>query len=585
MPEEQLNCFVQVVASVERVGNALGTLAFTWATVVLLGGYPTSITCVDFAYATALFFLEAARGQQGVKSLDMYYTHAFEKCMNASILAPKKLNLTNFAMESLESDSRKKQLCGTVTTLIQMLGWTNQEDNQIRLLAAKITAELARGLQIVTIPGAMNSISSLLDNQNKQQIQELIIQKDSGGEENCWILKLWHQMTKKWSILEEEQWTETDVFLVLGLVTLERLATYDIVNCMEISRSMDLIPKITEFTSNNSERICVNETSQKILIDLSLKVLRRLASIGGETGITLRHKISEDPFLLGNLAEILEDSKSSQELRKLTIDILIKLAMDETTKREIGSIQVIVQMLMFAFTAQDDLPGAYSDCSMTMKAGQALSMLTLESADNCSAIMKEPGHRFFKDVARMLVHDNRYIHVAANVLQNLCKHSRVELGDSVLVELSSVLLEVLGQVMDAEGKELEVLVGLSSQICRVSPKSFSKALEQGQKEARFVEKLINGLNANMKPNPQFPGIRSVIVEQCIYMMELSSRYATYFRNHELMEALIRVEKTPSRAEKYRLFLGNTGLIEHRVNLSSLVERAKQLMAVHSTQQP
>uniref|UniRef100_A0A0E0EFA6 BLE2 protein n=1 Tax=Oryza meridionalis TaxID=40149 RepID=A0A0E0EFA6_9ORYZ len=807
MPEEQLNCFVRVVASVERVGNALGTLAFTWATVVLLGGYPTSITCVDFAYATALFFLEAARmfcpnrseyqlffRTRGalrpfswnrvivvicLNNVGLFLPSTKSKELSVSILmlvaatlpfpgvhklkggplrnaisllsplvvmvllipclwckdttpAPKwhllllarafytlllvmvllltisklqfpsivrlvhrlvihkslschqvilfscmylaavplvffspfllvmivfalltamcgslqipaavmrivigsicllhqdyygkgghannsdktnlkpthmhlrnKLNLTNFAMESLESDSRKKQLCGvrilyslvnrepydkqvlskvtnsmkTVTTLIQMLGWTNQEDNQIRLL---------RLLEIVTIPGAMNSISSLLDNQNKQQIQELIIQKDSGGEENCWILKLWHQMTKMWSILEEEQWTETDVFLVLGLVTLERLATYDIVNCMEISRSMDLIPKITEFTSNNSERICVNETSQKILIDLSLKVLRRLASIGGETGITLRHKISEDPFLLGNLAEILEDSKSSQELRKLTIDILIKLAMDETTKREIGSIQVIVQMLMFAFTAQDDLPGAYSDCSMTMKAGQALSMLTLESADNCSAIMKEPGHRFFKDVARMLVHDNRYIHVAANVLQNLCKHSRVELGDSDLVELSSVLPEVLGQVMDAEGKELEVLVGLSSQICRVSPKSFSKALEQGQKEARFVEKLINALNANMKPNPQFPGIRSVIVEQCIYMMELSSRYATYFRNHELMEALIRVEKTPSRAEKYRLFLGNTGLIEHRVNLSSLVERAKQLMAVHSTQQP
>ncbi len=157
--------------------------------------------------------------------------------------------------------------------------------------------------------------------------------------------------------------------------------------------------------------------------------------------------------------------------------------------------------------------------------------------------------------------------------------------ESNLHDAALYRLQVLGQVMDAEGKELEVLVGLSSQICRVSPKSFSKALEQGQKEARFVEKLINGLNANMKPNPQFPGIRSVIVEQCIYMMELSSRYATYFRNHELMEALIRVEKTPSRAEKYRLFLGNTGLIEHRVNLSSLVERAKQLMAVHSTQQP
>mgnify|MGYP003703172319 CR=1 FL=1 len=68
-------------------------------------------------------------------------------------------------------------------------------------------------------------------------------------------------------------------------------------------------------------------------------------------------------------------------------------------------------------------------------------MLTLENADNCSAIMKEPRHGFFKDLARML-QDNRYIYVAANVLQNLCKHSRVELRDSDVLELFSVLPEV-----------------------------------------------------------------------------------------------------------------------------------------------
>jgi hypothetical protein len=58
-PEKQLNLFVRVVASVERAGNALGTLAFTWATVVLLGGYPTSVNFEDFVFATTLFFLEA----------------------------------------------------------------------------------------------------------------------------------------------------------------------------------------------------------------------------------------------------------------------------------------------------------------------------------------------------------------------------------------------------------------------------------------------------------------------------------------------------------------------------------------------
>ncbi|KAF8668839.1 hypothetical protein HU200_052040 [Digitaria exilis] len=36
--EKQLNGFVKAVVRIERVGNALGTLAFTWATVVLLGG-------------------------------------------------------------------------------------------------------------------------------------------------------------------------------------------------------------------------------------------------------------------------------------------------------------------------------------------------------------------------------------------------------------------------------------------------------------------------------------------------------------------------------------------------------------------
>ena len=61
-PEKQLNGFVRAVALIERLGNALGTLAFTWATVVLLGGCPTVLRAVhDFWFATTIVFLEAAR--------------------------------------------------------------------------------------------------------------------------------------------------------------------------------------------------------------------------------------------------------------------------------------------------------------------------------------------------------------------------------------------------------------------------------------------------------------------------------------------------------------------------------------------
>jgi hypothetical protein len=60
LPETWLNRFVHVIASMERAGNALGTMAFTWATVVLLGGYPT-VLGQDFWFATAIIFLEAFR--------------------------------------------------------------------------------------------------------------------------------------------------------------------------------------------------------------------------------------------------------------------------------------------------------------------------------------------------------------------------------------------------------------------------------------------------------------------------------------------------------------------------------------------
>ncbi len=58
-PEKWLN-FVRLLAGIESVGNAFGTLAFTWATVVLLGGYPTVLKR-DFGIATAIIFLEATR--------------------------------------------------------------------------------------------------------------------------------------------------------------------------------------------------------------------------------------------------------------------------------------------------------------------------------------------------------------------------------------------------------------------------------------------------------------------------------------------------------------------------------------------
>lgn len=136
---------------------------------------------------------------------------------------------------------------------------------------------------------------------------------------------------------------------------------------------------------------------------------------------------------------------------------------------------------------------------------------------------------------------------------------------------------MLERIIDVEGAELETLIGLSSQICKIIPEDFTRELDGSQIKQRFVKRLVDTLNANMKPSADCPGIRRVILEQVIYLMECNSRYADCFNEFKTTEALSRVEQTVSKAESYRLFLGDEGFMKHSVPLSDLVTRAKELM--------
>jgi hypothetical protein len=133
-----------------------------------------------------------------------------------------------------------------------------------------------------------------------------------------------------------------------------------------------------------------------------------------------------------------------------------------------------------------------------------------------------------------------------------------------------------------EEAELEIFIGLSSQICKVIPRDFARELEDGHLKDIFVKRLVDALNANMEPSTHCPGIRRVILEQAINMMEHDSCYANCFIDRRMAEALSMVEETASEAETYSLFLGDVGLMEARMPLSSLVATAKQLLAIRQS---
>ncbi|XP_044318336.1 uncharacterized protein [Triticum aestivum] len=394
------------------------------------------------------------------------------------------------------------------------------------------------------------------------------------GQNSC-TLRCWKQITKCWYIPEEEPSTDQDLLPVLGMLILDTLASFDIENCIEINKATGLVSKIIDFTSNRTDMTNISETDQALLKGSSLRLLRRLVSTQGKFGVTLRQEISEHPFLLSNLAVILEDGGSSQELRELTAEILRNISMDANARDEIGKNRVIISGLMHAFLNREAASSTYSD-KLRKVAGQALAVLAMDSANNCSVMLAEPGYIFIKELTFM-IHGDMYRYVAASLLRSMCIHTQPKLGNSELKEISHILREVLEGIMDADGAELEVLVGLSSQICNAIPGDFVRELEHGQIKERFINRLVCALNSNMTPAAHCPGIRRVIVEHAIHIMECNPSYTDCFNECWMMEALLRVEHTPSRAEKYRFFMGDAGLMEHSMPLSALVARAKELM--------
>uniref|UniRef100_A0A0D9V2Z2 Uncharacterized protein n=1 Tax=Leersia perrieri TaxID=77586 RepID=A0A0D9V2Z2_9ORYZ len=199
----------------------------------------------------------------------------------------------------------------------------------------------------------------------------------------------------------------------------------------------------------------------------------------------------------------------------------------------------------------------------------------------------------------------------------------------IIYDSSGHFAKVLEKILDAKGKQLEVLIGLASQIHNVIPaQHFSKALDiiydsSGhfakvnhlqiigcqRKAARgpdwtritdsqrhtcqhfsealksrydnataLVGKLVRTLNSNQKPSPKWPRMRRATVELVICMMETHSPYKAVFREKGMKKALSEMKKTPPKLEKYKLFFGDVGVVlERGLSLLELVAKAKRLI--------
>ncbi|XP_048130021.1 uncharacterized protein LOC125313782 [Rhodamnia argentea] len=525
---------------------------------------------------------ECNLGASGMISTRRFFYDSYSRCLNGSIFDGLGMDMVTFAMDLLCSNSPDEQLIGArilhrfstteqfsddtlqkigtslpvVERLVEILNWKQPQEEEIRLAAAEIVSKLAgkkqNSLRVAGIPGAMETISSLLQTNRSPSSTA-----DAIGEKKI--------------IFDHEDygyWT----FNNLGLLILKKLAR-DHDNCGKIGNTRGLLSKIIDFT-HADERILKDSTvttSQVLTVKRSLQVMKMLASTTGTTGKMLRREISERVFTISNIRDILRYGEERPELQKLGIQILNSLAQDDDATERIGGTGGVLKELIKIFFQQGVLE---DQRDVRIVAGEALAMLAFESKSNCHRILKlNVVERLLEALEIPLLHVN-----AGRILRNLCAYSGPE-SFNQLRGVTAAAPTVLKAISSSEGKLQEVMVGLAAHAFKFMTAEESTTLFErtGFREAELACALVDILRSYRNPHIKVPRMRRFAIELAIWMMRENSINVRRFRDLGMEEELEGVLDTTSELESFNIFSGTIGLSRHSTTIQSLVETALMLL--------
>lgn len=526
---------------------------------------------------------ECEFGPSGMLSIRRFFYDAYSRCVNGSIFDGLKMDMVTFAMELLDSISPDEQLIGVrilqqfatnvrfsddtlqkiginisvIERLVEMLNWTDPQDEETRQSAAEILSKLAgkkqNCLRVAGIPGAMESISSLL-----QANRSNTGAADEIGEKNI--------------IFDHANygfWT----FNHLGLIILKKLSrNHD--NCGKIGNTRGLLPKIIDFT-HAGERLLQDDNaavSQILTVKRSLQLVKMLASTTGTTGKHLRKEISEIVFTISNIRDILRYGEKYPMLQKLGIDILTNLALDEDATERIGGTGGVLKGLFKIFFKEEM---AENQKHVRIAAGEALTMLALESKSNCYHILKlDVLERLIGALEVPLIRES-----AARILRNLCTVSGADCFNQIK-GVTAAVPTVLQGIMLEENKLQEVMIGLAEHVFKFMTSEEARIMfaEAGVTEAQLAEKLVQILKTHQYPPIKTPRIRRFAIELVIWMMRDKLTNVRIFKDLGTETVLEGVLETTAELESFNIFSGTVGLSRHSTTIHSLAETALKLLA-------
>ncbi|XP_033137167.1 uncharacterized protein LOC117128572 [Brassica rapa] len=472
-------------------------------------------------------------GVIGMVSIKRFFFDAFSKSVNGSNYDGDNVDMVSFVMELLGSSCPYEQLIGArilrkcaedkiekiginlpvIERLVEMRNWKDVKEEEIRRSAAEILSKLAGmtqySLRVAGITGAMESISSLL--QNTRSLGEA---PDEIGEKN-----IFHDHHLLYDYCR---------FNNLGLLILKKLSR-DHDNYGKIGNIRGLLQKIIDFMHTDAI-LLKDENVEMVLsrfltVKRSLQLVRMLVSMSKNTGRCLRREISEIVFTVSNLRDVLHHGVRYPKLQKLKIEILSFLALEREARERIGVTGGVMKELFNIFLkskARRDV----NERKVKIAAGEAIAMLDLESRSNCVHILKLGVLARLVDAFEVpLVRVN-----AARVLRNLCLYSEHECFIELrLIKAAAPM--VLKSITSGDNKLQEVMLGLATQVFKFmsSEEVHDPLMDSGIKKKELAYLFVSTLKKHDKPSVKVPKIRFV-VELARWMMEGDVENVVMFRD-------------------------------------------------------
>ncbi|KAF7020595.1 hypothetical protein CFC21_033674 [Triticum aestivum] len=531
-------------------------------------------------------------GVWGFLAIARYLQECLLKCISGDLHEAVNMDLVSFAKQKLTSNALDDQLLGirildhllrikehkamvltkirssldTVEKAVYMLGLKKEVEQDTRGHAARVLLEVAPDLQVESFPGIFQSISSLI---------------------------ITHKATISGSFSNSIRVSTSKELTLLGVDILNKLLTNP-ENCVEAKNAKNMLSKILDITNCWDEKT-LDSNIDKIIVENSLNVLRKLVSTAGETGEELRCQVAKNIHTIQNIRKFFIDYAESQPaMLAQAADILACLALNDSARKEIERSHLIIWKLI-SLLAEDSDEGQESSLRVStgvkMSAVEALvllsapinenAMLNAVSGRSIMAILSETKLQDMQRIVSTLFEESAEHRImVARFLQNLRGYQGPHYGGQLEIVNKALPKEMEALMINEQGKLLESFIGLCMQICTSgNAKQFTNALRSAEiTYDMFVQMLRKILELYKSPSSDAPGIRRVVIQQMNWMMARDNKYIDIFLRHEMDKALKEVAQTALKLENYWFFRFDVGTFEHDQSIYSLLSISPLLQA-------